>query len=87
MLPALLLICPDFPVLHISHLELQLFPCARQAGRGTLRAPEDGDALSFPEFPGNSCCLLLKAPSGLEEALPVPEFRPKLEGGEAGTEK
>lgn len=87
MLPALLLFCPDFPVLHLPHLELQLVSWARQAGRGTLRAPEYGEALSFPEFPGNSGCLLLKDPSVLEEALPVPEWRPKLWGGEAGTEK
>ena len=85
MLPELVLLGSVFPVLHVPHLELRLVFCARQAGRGILRAPEYGEALFSPKFPGNSGCLLLKDPSVLE--LPVPKFRPKLGGGGGGTEK
>lgn len=74
----MLLFCPGFPVLHTAHLELQLVFCDKQAGRGILRAPEYREALSFPEFPGNPGCLVLKDPKVLKEALPVPEFGTNL---------
>ena len=61
MLPELVLLCSDFPVLHIPHLELQPVFCARQAGRlaGACSGHLSMEKLCFPpNFLGilDACC-------------------------------